>query len=291
MPKAQPPHRILPLAVVILAAGQGKRMKSELPKVLQPLAGKPLLRHVIDTARSLNPASIHVVYGHGGDHVREALRAEALDWVLQEQRLGTGHAVQQAMPHIGDDRTVLVLYGDVPLTRGETLAELIALAGPKSVALLTMLPEDPAGYGRIVRSPRGDVRRIIEEKDASKKELKLRECNSGILAASAKLLKKWLKGLKNDNSQGEYYLTDVIAMASKDKVTVTPLVARDISEVLGVNDKTQLAELEGVYRRRVGRDLMLAGVTLADPSRIDVRGQRQTREPREGAREYRHSRQ
>ena len=272
MPKARSAHRILPLAVVILAAGQGKRMKSELPKVLQPLAGKPLLSHVIDTARSLNPASIHVVYGHGGDRVREALSAQGIDWVLQEQRLGTGHAVQQAMPHIGDDRTVLVLYGDVPLTRAETLAELIALTGPKSVGLLTMLPEDPAGYGRIVRSPRGDVRRIVEEKDASKKELKIRECNSGILAAGAKLLKKWLQGLRNDNSQGEYYLTDVIGMAAKDKVTVTPLVAADLSEVLGVNDKTQLAELEGIYRRRVARDLMLAGVTLADPSRIDVRG-------------------
>jgi bifunctional UDP-N-acetylglucosamine pyrophosphorylase / glucosamine-1-phosphate N-acetyltransferase len=273
MPKASQAPRILPLAVVILAAGQGKRMKSDLPKVLQPLAGRPLLRHVIDTARALNPASIHVVYGHGGDRVRQELSSEALDWVLQEQRLGTGHAVSQAMPHIGDDRTVLVLYGDVPLTRSETLAQLIALAGPKSVSLLTMLPESPAGYGRIVRNPRGDIRRIVEEKDASKKELKLRECNSGILAAPAKWLKKWLRGLRNDNSQGEYYLTDVIAMAVKDKVTVTPLVAEDLSEVLGVNDKTQLADLEGIYRRRVARDLMLAGVSIADPARIDVRGQ------------------
>ena len=247
-------------------------MKSGVPKVLQPLAGRPLLKHVIDTARTLEPTAIHVVYGHGGDRVRQALEGESLSWTLQAQRLGTGHAVAQAMPAIADDQRVLVLYGDVPLIQRSTLEELLSRAGPKQVALLTMMLDDPAGYGRVIRDARGHVQRIVEQKDASKRDLKVRECNTGVLAAPAKLLKKWLKGLKNDNTQGEYYLTDVVAAAVKEKVAVNPLVAPTVTEVLGVNDKTQLAELEGVYRQRITRELMLAGVTIADPARLDIRG-------------------
>ena len=259
------------LSVVILAAGQGKRMKSDLPKVLQPVAGRPILKHVIDAARALDPAAIHVVYGHGGDRVRDALKGEqGVSWVLQAERLGTGHAVMQAMPDVPDDHAVLVLYGDVPLINHATLAQL--LTGPKQISLLTMILADPAGYGRVIRNGRDKVQKIVEQKDASRKQLQVRECNTGVLAAPARLLRKWLKKLKNDNSQGEYYLTDVIAMAVADKVVVNPLVAPDLAEVLGVNDKVQLAEVEAAYRGRVARELMLGGVTVADPARLDVRG-------------------
>ncbi len=259
------------LAVVILAAGQGKRMKSDLPKVLQPLAGRPLLGHVVSRARALDPSSIHVVYGHGGDQVRAALAAENLSWVLQAEQLGTGHAVAQAMPGIGDDELVLVLYGDVPLIRADTLRALIDAAGARGMSLLTVMLDDPTGYGRIVRT-RGAIQKIVEQKDANKAQLKIREGNSGIMAVPAKLLRKWLGKLKNSNSQGEYYLTDVIAMAVKDKVKVSPLIAGTTAEVLGVNDKAQLAELESLHRAERARDLMIAGATLADPARIDIRG-------------------
>lgn len=262
----------MPLCVVILAAGQGKRMHSDLPKVLQPLAGRPLLKHVIDAARSLDPLETYVVYGHGGDQVREALNEEAVSWVLQAERLGTGHAVLQAMPNVPDDALVLVLYGDVPLIGRATLTELASLAGPRQVGLLTMMLEDPTGYGRVVRNAGGQVRRIVEQKDASKKALRLRECNTGVLAAPARPLRKWLRSLRRNNSQGEYYLTDVIAMAVKDRIAVRPLVADRIVEVLGVNDKAQLAATEAAYRREITRQLMLAGVTVADPQRLDVRG-------------------
>jgi len=260
------------LAVVILAAGQGKRMKSDLPKVLQPLAGVPLLGHVVSRARTLNPSSIHVVYGHGGDAVREALAKEKLQWALQAEQLGTGHAVMQAMPNVADDELVLVLYGDVPLIRAETLRQLIDAAGAKAMSLLTVMLDNPAGYGRIVRQ-RGAIQKIVEQKDASKAQLKIREGNSGIMAVPAKLLRKWLGKLRNSNAQGEYYLTDVIAMAVKDKVKVTPLIAPTVAEVLGVNDKVQLAELEAMHRAERARELMIAGATLADPARIDVRGE------------------
>jgi len=270
--QSTPASRATPFSIVILAAGQGKRMKSALPKVLQPLAGRPLLKHVIDTARSLSPAAIHVVYGHGGDQVRETLKDEPVTWVLQAERLGTGHAVMQAMPDVPNDHLVLVLYGDVPLISRSTLTDLLTLTGGQQTALLTMELDDPTGYGRIVRGKRDRVQQIVEQKDASKKELKIRECNTGVMAAPARLLKKWLKGLRNDNSQGEYYLTDVIAMAAKDKVAVNPLMTENVAEVLGVNDKTQLAELETALRRRVTRELMLAGVTVVDPARLDVRG-------------------
>lgn len=271
-PPAPPPRRVAPLSIVILAAGQGKRMKSALPKVLQPLAGRPLLKHVIDTAKLLEPAAIQVVYGHGGDQVREVLKDEPVSWVLQAERLGTGHAVMQAMPAVPNDHMVLVLYGDVPLISRATLTELLARAGSNQTGLLTVELDDPTGYGRIVRGKRGRVQRIVEQKDASKKELKIRECNTGVIAAPARLLKKWLKSVRNDNSQGEYYLTDVIGMAAGEKVEVSPLVTANVVEVLGVNDKLQLADLESAFRRQVTRELMVAGVTIVDPARLDVRG-------------------
>ena len=261
------------LAVVILAAGQGKRMKSDLPKVLQPLAGRPLLGHVVSRARALDPSSMHVVYGHGGLAVREALAKENLQWALQADQLGTGHAVMQAMPNVADDELVLVLYGDVPLIRAETLKQLIAGAGAKAMSLLTVMLPDPTGYGRIVRNARGAIQKIVEQKDASKAQLKIREGNSGIMAVPARLLKKWLGRLRNSNAQGEYYLTDIIAMAVKDKVKVTPLIAPTVAEVLGVNDKAQLAELEAMHRAERARELMVAGATLADPARIDIRAE------------------
>jgi bifunctional UDP-N-acetylglucosamine pyrophosphorylase/glucosamine-1-phosphate N-acetyltransferase len=266
------PRRVAPLSIVILAAGQGKRMKSALPKVLQPLAGRPLLKHVIDTARLLEPAAIQVVYGHGGDQVRDALKDEPVSWVLQAERLGTGHAVMQAMPSVPNDHVVLVLYGDVPLISRATLTELLALAGSQQTALLTVELDDPSGYGRIVRGKRGRVQKIVEQKDASRKELKIHECNTGVMAAPARHLKKWLKGLRNENAQGEYYLTDVIGMAAKERIEVTPLVTANVVEVLGVNDKLQLADLEAAFRRQTARELMLAGVTVVDPARLDVRG-------------------
>ncbi len=259
------------LAVVILAAGQGKRMKSDLPKVLQPLAGRPLLGHVVSRARALNPSSIHVVYGHGGDAVREAFVKEKLQWALQGEQLGTGHAVMQAMPNVADDELVLVLYGDVPLIDAGTLRQLIAAAGAKAMSLLTVMLDNPSGYGRIVRKS-GAIQKIVEQKDATKAQLKIREGNSGIMAVPARLLRKWLGKLKNSNAQGEYYLTDIIAMAVKDKIKVTPLIAPTVAEVLGVNDKAQLAELEAMHRAQRARELMVAGATLIDPLRIDIRG-------------------
>jgi bifunctional UDP-N-acetylglucosamine pyrophosphorylase / glucosamine-1-phosphate N-acetyltransferase len=267
-PEAAPP----PLSVVILAAGEGKRMKSALPKVLQPLAGRPLLKHVIDTAGTLKPSAIHVVYGHGGERVRAALDQEPVSWTLQAERLGTGHAVRQAVPQIPDSHRVLVLYGDVPLISRATLARLMQLAGARQVGLLTVMLEDPHGYGRIVRGAGGVVQKIVEQKDATRAQLAIHECNTGVLACPASLLKRWLARLKANNTQREYYLTDVIAMAVKEKITVKALIAREPNEVLGVNDKAQLAELERVCRAQRARELLLAGVTLADPLRLDVRG-------------------
>ena len=260
------------LSIVILAAGQGKRMKSDLPKVLQPLAGKPLLQHVIDTARTLRPTDIHVVYGHGGQRVRSSITAADLHWALQAEQKGTGHALMQAMPTIPDNHTVLVLYGDVPLNRAETLRAVTKWVGAKSMGMITVMLDDPDGYGRIVRNARGAIQRIVEQKDAKPRELKIREGNSGILAANAKLLKRWLGKIKSNNAQGEYYLTDIVAMAVKDKIKVVPVIAPTVAEVLGINDKLQLAEVEAEYRRLRARELMLAGVTLIDPTRIDVRG-------------------
>jgi bifunctional UDP-N-acetylglucosamine pyrophosphorylase/glucosamine-1-phosphate N-acetyltransferase len=248
-------------------------MKSDLPKVLQPLAGKALLQHVVDTAHSLAPQSLHVVYGHGGERVREALaEAPITGWVLQAEQLGTGHAVQQALPGLDDAAIALILYGDVPLIGAETLRALLALATPQAMSLLTVELADPTGYGRIVRSASGSVERIVEQKDASPAELAIREGNSGVMAVAVKHLRRWLGALRNDNAQREYYLTDIIAMAVADGIVVVPLAAKDEAEVLGVNDKLQLAELEAHYRQLRARELLLAGATLVDPARLDVRG-------------------
>ena len=261
-----------PLSIVILAAGEGKRMRSALPKVLQLLAGRPLLQHVIDTARTLAPSAIHVVYGHEGERVRAALAHAPVSWTLQAQQRGTGHALLQAMPQIPDDHRVLVLYGDVPLIGRETLLQLVQLAGAAGVSILTARFEEPEGYGRIVRNARGLVQKIVEQRDATPRQLALQECNTGVLVGPARRLRGWLGRLTRANSQGEYYLTDVIAMAVKDKVPVKALLAQEPAEVLGVNDKAQLARLESICRARSARELLLAGVTLADPARIDVRG-------------------
>ena len=262
----------MPLSIVILAAGQGKRMKSDLPKVLQPLAGQPILGHVLDTAKSLDAAGIHIVYGHGGELVREKLAHETVHWTLQAQQLGTGHAVAQALPSIPDEHQVLVLYGDVPLVRKETLEALIGASSEQAISVLTVIASDPTGYGRIVRDGAGSVVRIVEQKDANTKERAIAETNTGLLAMPARSLRKWLAALKNDNSQGEYYLTDVIVMAVRDGLKVNAVTAKTETEVLGVNDKIQLAFLEGALRSERAQDLMRKGVTLADPARIDIRG-------------------
>ncbi|MDZ4255819.1 MAG: bifunctional UDP-N-acetylglucosamine diphosphorylase/glucosamine-1-phosphate N-acetyltransferase GlmU [Sulfuritalea sp.] len=258
--------------VVILAAGQGKRMHSDLPKVLHPLAGKALLGHVIDTARELGAGKICVVYGHGGERVREALDAPDLNWARQEPQLGTGHAVLQAMPATVASAPTLVLYGDVPLTRVDTLRRLIAAAGSSSLALLTAHLDQPQGYGRIVRSE-GLVTRIVEEKDADDAEKAIREINTGILVAPTVALARWLPTLGNRNAQGEYYLTDIVALAVAEGMPVVTAHPAAAWETEGVNSKLQLAALERVHQRNVADALMEAGVTLADPARIDVRGE------------------
>ena len=260
------------LSLVILAAGQGKRMHSDLPKVLQPLAGRPLLGHVLTAARQLAPSAIHIVYGHGGEQVQAAFPDADLSWALQAEQLGTGHAVAQAMPNIPDDHQVLILYGDVPLIAATTLRNLVEQAADGGLALLSVLLEDATGYGRVLRDNAGNVYRIVEEKDANRKERTVREANTGVLIAKAAQLRQWLASLKNDNAQGEYYLTDVITVAVRDGVKVQAIPAPTIPEVLGVNDRLQLADLETEVRRRAARTLMMAGATLADPQRIDVRG-------------------
>jgi bifunctional UDP-N-acetylglucosamine pyrophosphorylase/glucosamine-1-phosphate N-acetyltransferase len=263
----------MPLSVVILAAGQGKRMASDLPKVLQPLAGRPMLGHVIDVARRLKPASIHVVHGHGAERVRAAFPAADIQWVLQAEQKGTGHAVMQAMPGIPDEHTVLVLYGDVPLVQRAALENLVATAEPKALALLSAVLTDPAGYGRIVRGGAGRVVRIVEEKDANHEERAITEINTGLLAAPAGNLRSWLAALKADNVQSEYYLTDCVGAAVRDGCAVESVIADNAAEVLGVNDKIQLAEVETEHRRAKAVELMRAGVTIVDPARLDVRGE------------------
>ena len=260
------------LEIVILAAGQGTRMRSALPKVLHPVAGKAMLGHVIDTARALNPQRIHVVIGHGADAVRERLAADDLNFVLQEQQLGTGHALAQALPFIQAER-VLVLYGDVPLIEAPTLERLLAQAAPEQLALLTVELADPSGYGRIVRDAVGRVTAIVEQKDASAEQRAIREGNTGILALPGARLADWLGRLSNRNAQGEYYLTDVIAMAVADGLTVATAQPEDAMEVQGANDRLQLSQLERHYQQRAARRLMAQGVTLLDPARFDVRGE------------------
>lgn len=262
----------MPVDIVILAAGQGTRMKSDLPKVLQPLAGRPMLEHVLERSADLDAEAVHVVYGYGGHQVPQALADWPVEWILQEQQLGTGHAVTQAMPGIADNSVVLVLYGDVPLISEGTLTELLEKADSGALALLSVMLTDPTGYGRVIRNDRGQPQKIVEQKEANETELTVCEVNTGILACPARPLRDWLGRLGNKNSQDEYYLTDVIAMAVADRYPVDVLIAASEIEVMGVNDKQQLAELEAANRAEKAAGLMRDGVTLLDPARVDVRG-------------------
>ena len=256
--------------IVILAAGLGRRMHSDTPKVLHRLAGRPLLSHVIETAKSLSPEVVCIVYGSGGEAVRETLGRNGAVWVKQQPQLGTGHAVMQAVPHLDERWPTLVLCGDVPLIRAETLKLLIDAAG-NGLGLLTATLDDPHGYGRIVRSGKRVVR-IVEERDATARQRAIRETNTGIVVAPTKKLKGWLAQLKNDNAQKEYYLTDIVALAVKQRVPVTAAQAGAAWETLGVNSRGQLAELERIYQLNIAKALMERGVALADPRRCDVRG-------------------
>ncbi len=260
------------LGVVILAAGKGERMRSALPKVLHPLAGKPLLGHVLDVATRIGAARTVVVYGHGGEQVRQAMADRDCTWVEQAERLGTGHAVMQAMPLVQEIDRVLVLYGDVPLVDPDTLGRLIQTSRDTDLGILTAFMDDPTGYGRIVRDPQGRILRSVEQKDATPDELVIREANTGFLAADRARLDGWLGRLTNANAQGEYYLTDVIGLAVADGAQVASAHPLTIEEIFGVNDRAQLAALERFYQRRLAEDLMRAGVTLSDPARIDIRG-------------------
>ncbi len=261
------------LEVIILAAGQGKRMHSTLPKVLHALGGRPLLAHVLAVAERLAPRAIHVVYGHGGEQVRAAFASSRVRWVEQAEQLGTGHAVQRALGAIADDAIVLVLYGDVPLIRTETLQGLLSQATPPTLALLTAELPDPNGYGRILRHPLGHVERIVEQKDAAPEEAAVREVNTGVLAVSAAALRRWLARVQNRNAQGEYYLTDVVALAVADGVEIATRQPQAPWEILGVNSKRELAELERIYQKNQAQALLEQGVTLRDPARLDVRGE------------------
>jgi len=256
--------------IIILAAGPGKRMHSSTPKVLHRLAGRAMLSHVFDTAKQLSPKVVCVVYGHGGEHVRQAVGENGAVWVMQEPQLGTGHAVMQAAPHLDERWPTLVLYGDVPLIRAETLKQLVQATG-KGLGLLTATLDSPAGYGRILRNGKKVVA-IVEEKDANARQRALREINTGIVVAPTKKLKSWLAKLQNNNAQKEYYLTDIVALATKERVPVTAIQAGAAWEALGVNSRGQLAELERIYQRKLADALMEQGVALADPSRCDVRG-------------------
>ncbi|MBD9369621.1 bifunctional UDP-N-acetylglucosamine diphosphorylase/glucosamine-1-phosphate N-acetyltransferase GlmU [Xanthomonas sp. XNM01] len=259
------------LHVVILAAGEGKRMRSALPKVLQPIGGRPMLAHVIDTARALSPDRIHVVYGHGGEAVRAAFAGqEDLEWAEQTQRLGTGHAVQQALPEIPEVADVLVLYGDVPLTRPETLRRL--LDAPGLLRVLVAELDDPTGYGRILRDPQGKVAAIVEHKDADEEQRRIGTVNTGIVAVESDALHRWLGRLGNDNAQGEYYLTDIFAMAAAEYNAAELVAVADPIESEGANDPWQLAQLERAFQLRCARALCLQGARLLDPARFDQRG-------------------
>lgn len=260
------------LSVAILAAGQGKRMNSRRPKVLHPLAGRPLIAHVIDTARALKPQKICVVYGHGGEQLPAAVRDPDVAFSKQEPQLGTGHAVQQAMPALGARGATLVLYGDVPLIRAQTLRALLDRAGT-GAGVLTAELDDPAGYGRIIRNKRGAITAIVEDKDATAAQRRIREVNTGLMVLPAARIAGWLKRLTNDNAQREYYLTDVVRLALADRVGVVAVKAQDAWETLGVNSRAQLAQVERIYQWQRANSLLEQGVTLMDPMRIDVRGE------------------
>ena len=259
------------LHVVILAAGKGTRMRSSLPKVLHPVAGRPMVSHVIDTARSLNAEKIHLVYGHGGEAMQARLNDADVEWVLQAEQLGTGHAVAQAMPAIPDHAKVLVLYGDTPLISPVTLETLLTIQPANGIGLLTVSLANPTGYGRILRAD-GQVVGIVEQKDATAEQQLINEVNTGVLVAPAKQLKQWLSGLTNLNAQGEYYLTDVIAAAHDSGSSIQTAQPSCPQEVEGANNRLQLAQLERFYQKRAAEQLMLEGVTLLDPARFDLRG-------------------
>jgi bifunctional UDP-N-acetylglucosamine pyrophosphorylase/glucosamine-1-phosphate N-acetyltransferase len=259
--------------IVILAAGKGTRMHSDLPKVLHPLAGQPLLQHVLTTARALSPSRLCVVYGYGGELVPQRIAADDVTWVLQAEQHGTGHAVQQAQPRLEREAVALVLLGDVPLIERETCEAVLAAAAQGQLALLTMEKPDPSGYGRILRDEGGRICAIVEHKDASEAQRRVREVNTGIMAMPVALLSGWLARLNNDNQQREYYLTDIVAMAVEDGIPVGSVSVRHEHDALGVNSKADLAQAERIYQVRMGARLLAAGVTLADPARLDVRGQ------------------
>lgn len=260
------------IKTIILAAGQGTRMRSSLPKVLHEIADRPLLQHVYDTSRTLVNNSVYIIYGHGGERVKSALSGLDATWIEQKEQLGTGHAVQQAVQYIDDDDTVLILYGDVPLLKGHTIENILNKVSDRTISLLTVMLDDPTGYGRIVRDQQHAVVRIVEQKDASESELLIDEGNTGILAAKGDKLKNWLSRLQNNNAQNEYYLTDIIEMAVADGLTIQTTHPTNQDEVLGVNNKAQLAHLERAYQAEQSRLLMEHGITLRDPARIDVRG-------------------
>jgi len=263
---------VMALSVVILAAGKGTRMKSTLPKVLHPLASRPLLEHVYDTARGLGAEEIVIVYGHGGEQVLQACQHLDAKWVEQQQQLGTGHAVQHALQEVKLDNDVLILYGDVPLTRSASLRQLLENFN-NSIALMTVRLDNPTGYGRILRDHHDQVVGIVEQKDASDEQLQINEVNTGIMAARGRLLQQYLERIDNNNAQGEYYLTDVFALAAADGVDIVTSHPADAYEVEGVNNRLQLAALERIHQRCIADQLMTDGVTLADPARLDVRGQ------------------
>ncbi|MEQ5186186.1 bifunctional UDP-N-acetylglucosamine diphosphorylase/glucosamine-1-phosphate N-acetyltransferase GlmU [Providencia rettgeri] len=258
-------------SVVILAAGKGTRMYSDLPKVLHLLAGKPMVQHVIDTAKSIGASDIHLVYGHGGDLLKEKLGEQNLNWVLQAEQLGTGHAMQQAAPHFQDDEDIVMLYGDVPLIAKDTLQRLVEAKPEGGIGLLTVILDNPAGYGRIIRE-NGEVVGIIEQKDASEEQRKIQEINTGIMVASGKDFNRWLSQLNNNNAQGEYYITDIIALAHKEGNKIATVHPSHLSEMEGVNNRLQLAALERIYQKEQAEKLLLAGVMLIDPARFDIRG-------------------
>ncbi|MDC0610932.1 bifunctional UDP-N-acetylglucosamine diphosphorylase/glucosamine-1-phosphate N-acetyltransferase GlmU [Vibrio sp.] len=261
-------------SAVILAAGKGTRMYSQLPKVLHTLAGKPMVKHVIDTCHSLNVDNIHLVYGHGGDVMKSTLTAEHVNWVLQNEQLGTGHAVDQASSLFADDEKIIVLYGDVPLISNNTIQGLLESHIDGGIALLTVVLDNPMGYGRIVRK-HGNVIAIVEQKDATEDQLAINEVNTGVLVASGKDLKRWLANLDNNNAQGEYYLTDIIAAAHSEGGVITAVHPEKAMEVEGVNDRLQLARLERAYQYSLAEQLLVQGVMLRDPSRFDLRGELQ----------------
>ncbi|HET9053365.1 MAG TPA: bifunctional UDP-N-acetylglucosamine diphosphorylase/glucosamine-1-phosphate N-acetyltransferase GlmU, partial [Cyclobacteriaceae bacterium] len=261
------------LEVVILAAGKGTRMRSRLPKVLHTLAGKPFVAHVLDRSQELHAGVIHLVVGFGADQVRTAFADQEINFVEQREQLGTGHAVQQAMNDLKDDSLVLILYGDVPLIKTETLKNLLRVASENSMGLLTVRLDNPQGYGRILRDTSGKITAIVEQKDASAEQLEIKEINTGVMALTAKHLKAWLPTLDNNNAQGEYYLTDLIEIAVKNNVEVVATHPESELEVTGVNDRKQQAELERIFQRNIADKLLEQGVSLADPSRFDCRGE------------------